>query len=94
VHRTYIRLVLENISSQPIDFVKLTFNDSLADQSERILGEGDADLFQAYEIEADLEERPVFLWEHADQPITIAPGAQHTLSVRCLGKLGWYVWLA
>jgi len=87
--RTQIRLVLENISSQPIDFIKLTFKDSLADQSEKILSEGDADLVQTYEIEADLEERPVFFWEHADQPISISPGAQHTLSVRCLGKLGW-----
>lgn len=89
LNRTLIRLTLENISSQPIDFIKLTFKDSLTDQSEKMLSEGDADLVQTYEIEADLEERPVFFWEHADQPISIPPGAQQTLSIRCLGKLGW-----
>ncbi|WVF69319.1 hypothetical protein IAT40_004095 [Kwoniella sp. CBS 6097] len=84
-----IRITLENASSVPIDFVKLTFDDSTAREAAAIIQEGELTPEQAYEIEWDRLKRPVFVWERDDKDqIVIPPGGRTTLSVRCLGKVG------
>lgn len=84
--RSTIRITLENTSSVPVNFVKLTFDDSTARAARTALA-GDLSPAEAYEIEWDLLHRPVFEWQTAE--VFIAPGAKHVLSVRCFGKVGW-----
>ncbi|WWD18356.1 hypothetical protein CI109_102806 [Kwoniella shandongensis] len=83
-----IKITLENSSSVPIDFIKLTFDDSTAREAQAIIQEGELTPEQAYELEWDQLNRPVFTWEKGDDEISIAPGGKATISVRCLGKVG------
>jgi hypothetical protein len=83
-----IRMTVENTSAQVIDFLKLTFHDSLAEESEKLLAEGSLSASQAYELENDISTRPVLSWDQSQQ-INIPPGSRQTLVVRYLGKLGW-----
>ena len=87
--RSAIRLVVENASSQPINFLKLTFTDTLSTESEVLLNEAGLDPVQAHMVETELRERPVLVWEQADQPVCIPPGAQQSISIRYFGKFGW-----
>lgn len=82
-------MTVENTSSQAIDFLKLTFTDTLADECERLLNEASLDPIQAYIVETEMQQRPVLLWEHADQPVHIPPGAQQSIAIRYFGKFGW-----
>ncbi|ORY31418.1 TRAPP II complex [Naematelia encephala] len=82
-----IRLTLENSSSVPVDFIKLSFDDSSARDVQTLINEGDLSPEHAYELEWDVLNRPVFVWEN-EQDTAIAPGGKLTLSVRCLGKVG------
>jgi hypothetical protein len=81
-------MTVENTSAQVIDFLKLTFHDSLAEESEKLLAEGSLSASQAYELENDISTRPVLSWDQSQQ-INIPPGSRQTLVVRYLGKLGW-----
>ncbi|WVQ96819.1 hypothetical protein IAU59_003926 [Kwoniella sp. CBS 9459] len=84
-----IRIILENASSVPIDFVKLTFDDSTAREAAAIIQEGELTPEQAYEIEWDQLKSPVFVWERDEKDqVVIPPGGRTTLSVRTLGKVG------
>jgi len=91
--RSTIRITLENTSTLPVDFVQLSFQDSTTGRSQAIISEGERDLSagEAYEIESDLVNRPVFRWDQQKgEPIVIPPGGgRKTIDVRCLGKVGW-----
>ncbi|KAI6099877.1 TRAPP II complex [Pisolithus croceorrhizus] len=71
--RSSIRLTLENVSDLPIDFLKLSFEDSTISSAKEALSEGELDIFETHEIEYDL---------------IINPGGKFMLSVTCLGKAG------
>ncbi|KAL7409219.1 TRAPP II complex [Mrakia frigida] len=87
-----IRITLENTSSLPVDFVQLSFQDSTTGRSQAIISEGERDLSagEAYEIESDLVNRPVFKWDQQKgESIRIPPGGgRQTINVKCLGKVG------
>nr|XP_019045803.1 hypothetical protein I302_06194 [Kwoniella bestiolae CBS 10118]OCF24733.1 hypothetical protein I302_06194 [Kwoniella bestiolae CBS 10118] len=85
-----IRIILENSSSVPIDFIKLTFDDSTAREAQAIIQEGELTPEQAYEIEYDQLNKPVFTWNQVDgkDRLEIQPGGRVTLEVKCLGKVG------
>ncbi|OCF62347.1 hypothetical protein L486_02015 [Kwoniella mangroviensis CBS 10435] len=86
-----IRITLENSSSVPIDFIKLTFDDSTAREAQAIIQDGELTPVQAYEIEYDQMNKPVFTWDHKDgagDKLEIGSGGKVTLDVRCLGKVG------
>ncbi|WVQ81064.1 hypothetical protein IAT38_003171 [Cryptococcus sp. DSM 104549] len=90
--RSAIRITIENSSSVPINFLKLSFEDSTMREAQAIIAEGDLTPEQAYEIEWDQINQPVFTWENegkaAGEATHIAPGGRATLLVRCLGKAG------
>lgn len=44
---------------------------------------------EAYEIESENRDNPVFTYSNVDVPLIIAPGASVVLEVQCLGKVGW-----
>ncbi|BGP16900.1 hypothetical protein JCM10213v2_004908 [Rhodosporidiobolus nylandii] len=82
-----IRIGLENTSPCPIDFVRLTFTDSLSASTQAYLAENDLPAAEAYELEADSLQRPVFRWS-GSTAASILPGASHVLEIQCLGKIG------
>jgi len=92
-HRSFLRLTVENSSSVPIDFVKVTFEDSTTREAQAVIAEGELTPEQAFEIEGDMLNRPVFVWEDgvAGANCSIASGGRRTLTIRCLGKIGWWV---
>lgn len=83
-----IRITLENSSSVPVDFVKLSFEDSASRIALAVLNEGEVSREQAYELEYDMIKRPVFVWSPEGE-VGIPPGGRTTISVTCLGKVGW-----
>ncbi|KAK8858467.1 hypothetical protein IAR55_002694 [Kwoniella newhampshirensis] len=83
-----VKITLENSSSVPIDFLKLTFDDSTAREAHAIIQEGELTPEQAYELEWDQLHRPVFTWEKGAEEVMVPPGGRATISVRCLGKVG------
>ncbi|GJN91136.1 hypothetical protein Rhopal_004154-T1 [Rhodotorula paludigena] len=82
-----IRIGLENTSSSPIDFVKVTFADSLSTSTQAYLGEHELPATDVYELEADSVHRPAFQWTGSTET-SIAPGASHVLEIQCRGKIG------
>ncbi|BGP55929.1 hypothetical protein JCM8202v2_003536 [Rhodotorula sphaerocarpa] len=82
-----ISITVENTSATPVDFVQLTFSDSLTTSAQAYLAESGLDAAEVYMLESDAAERPVFRW-HGDLETSIPPGASHTLEVACRGKLG------
>lgn len=89
-HRSTIRITLENVSSLPIDFLRLIFDDSTIAPAQQALTEGDLSVFDTYETEYDLIHRPMFSWNR-EEAKDIAPGQKLTLTITCLGKVGWWV---
>jgi hypothetical protein len=87
--RSTIRLILENPSSFPVDFLRLSFQDSYSTSMRTYLAENDTTPGDAYEIESDLAFRPVFTYDESKLTSGIQPGQQISVDVRCLGKLGW-----
>lgn len=83
-----IRIQLEITSSSPVDFVKLTFADSHTAASEAFVADHDLSAGDAYEVEAESRQRPVFSWKASAQPL-ILPGQTTILEVEVLGKVGW-----
>lgn len=86
--RSTIKITLENSSSTPVDFVKLSFDDSASRTAAAILSEGESTGERAYELEWDAIHRPVFTW-NGETDVAIMPGGRTTLSITCLGKAGW-----
>lgn len=50
--------------------------------------ENDLSPADAFEIESDNLNRPVFSWTSSATPLLL-PGASMILEVQCLGKIGW-----
>ncbi|KAG8813731.1 hypothetical protein FRC17_001450 [Serendipita sp. 399] len=85
---TTIRLTVENVSALPIDFLKLTFDDSTIAPMQQLLNEGELTVAETYEAEYDLQRRPVFQWKSKDEPTEVRSGQKAVLTVSCLGKIG------
>ncbi|WWC70625.1 uncharacterized protein I206_104576 [Kwoniella pini CBS 10737] len=84
-----VKITLENSSSTPIDFIKLTFDDSTSREAQAIISEGELTAEQAYEIEYDQLNRPVFIWSRDEkEDVVIPPGGRINLDVQVLGKVG------
>ncbi|KAH9946027.1 TRAPP II complex [Epithele typhae] len=83
-----IRITLENVSSLPIDLVRLTFDDSTIGPGQQALAEGEMSVFDTYETEYDLVHRPVFTWDAEHEPQEIGPGQKKVVAVNCFGKVG------
>lgn len=88
-HRSSIRITLENISSLPIDFIHLTFDDSTIAPAQQALAEGELSVFETYETEYELIHRPVFTWDIRRNAQDVQSGEQSVIIVNCYGKVGW-----
>ncbi|KAI0748229.1 transport protein Trs120 or TRAPPC9 TRAPP II complex subunit-domain-containing protein [Daedaleopsis nitida] len=83
-----IRITLENVSTLPVDLIRLTFDDSTIAPAQQALAEGDMSVFDTYETEYDLVHRPVFTWDSEREPQVIGPGQKRVITVNCFGKVG------
>lgn len=83
-----IRLTLENISTWPIDFLRLSFEDSTIGPAQEALSEGGLSVFETYETEYDLLHRKAFSWRNEKEITNILPNQKVVLSVTCVGKVG------
>ncbi|KAG9121686.1 hypothetical protein FRC07_002267, partial [Ceratobasidium sp. 392] len=86
-----IRLTVENVSSLPIDFLRMTFEDSTLSGLQQALAEGELTVAEAYETEYELVNRPVLKWDlddAASSTLVLAPKQKMPLWVTCLGKEG------
>ncbi|EGN95949.1 hypothetical protein SERLA73DRAFT_111910 [Serpula lacrymans var. lacrymans S7.3] len=86
--RSTIRLTLENVSSLPIDFLRLSFEDSTIALAQDALSEGEMSVFETYETEYELIHRQAFSANSNKDISTIKPGQKVVLTVTCLGKVG------
>ncbi|KAF5380960.1 hypothetical protein D9615_003973 [Tricholomella constricta] len=82
-----IRITLENVSPLPIDFLRLVFDDSTIAPAQQALAEGELSVFDTYETEYGLIQRPVFSWNNEEDK-SIQPGQKLSLTVTCIGKVG------
>jgi hypothetical protein len=82
---------LENVSSLPIDFLRLAFDDSTMAPAQQALADGDLSVFDTYETEYDLLHRQVFSLDNERDIDEVGPGQKITLTVACRGKVGWWV---
>jgi len=89
--RSTLRLTLENVSNLPIDFLRLSFDDSTIAPAQASLAEGDMSIYEAYESEYQLINRPVFSWDWEQEDTLIPPQTKVTVAIKCTGKVGWYV---
>lgn len=88
-YSTIIRLTLENISSLPVDFLKLSFDDTtIAVAQQALSSEGELSILEVYETEYDLIHRPVLTWDVGHNH-HIPSGKTYGLAVSCFGKVGW-----
>ncbi|CCM02371.1 uncharacterized protein FIBRA_04466 [Fibroporia radiculosa] len=83
-----IRLTFENVSLLPINFLRLTFDDSTIAPAQQLLTEGELSIFDTYETEYDLISRPVFFWDSSQGTHQVDPGEKTTVTVKCFGKVG------
>ncbi|KAG2144925.1 TRAPP II complex [Suillus cothurnatus] len=83
-----IRLTLENISTLPIDFLRLSFEDSTIGPAQEALSEGELSVFETYETEYDILHRKAFSWRNEKDITNILPNQKVVLSVTCVGKVG------
>ncbi|KAI0322235.1 TRAPP II complex [Amylostereum chailletii] len=86
--KSVLRLTLENVSTLPVDFVRLTFDDSTMAPAQQALSEGELSVFDIYETEHDLIHRPVFSWNRENEKREILPGRKDAIVVTCTGKVG------
>jgi hypothetical protein len=87
-------LTVENVSSLPVDFLRMTFEDSTLPPLQQALAEGELTVAEAYETEYELVNRPVLKWDldnAASLGIVLAPRQKMPIWVTCFGKEGWYV---
>lgn len=85
--KSVIQITLENSSQVPVDFVRLSFDDSVTREAQHVLLDVDIAPEQAFELQQDISERPVFAWDSGTD-LSIPPGGRATISVRILGKVG------
>lgn len=78
------------MSSLPVDFIHLTFDDSTVAPAQQALTEGELSVFDTYETEYDLVHRPTFTWDNKQSRQDIGAGEKLILTVGCFGKVGWY----
>ncbi|PCH38067.1 hypothetical protein WOLCODRAFT_114758 [Wolfiporia cocos MD-104 SS10] len=83
-----IRITLENVSSLPIDFMRLTFDDSTIAPAQQTLADGELPVFETYETEYDLIHRPVFTWDSTREAQRVDAGEKTSITVKCFGKVG------
>lgn len=86
-----VRITLENVSLITVDFLRLGFEDSTMEPAQRALTEGNFSVFDTYETEHSLINKPVFSWDEKEVK-SIAPNQNLTLTLSCFGKVGWYVY--
>ncbi|QRW27635.1 transport protein particle subunit [Rhizoctonia solani] len=87
-----IRLTVENVSLLPIDFLRMSFEDSTLPALQQALAEGELTIAEAYETEYELVNRPVLRWDLDGtdaSTITLAPRQKMPIWVTCFGKEGW-----
>ncbi|KAL0946868.1 hypothetical protein HGRIS_013034 [Hohenbuehelia grisea] len=82
-----IRLTLENVSSLPIDFLRLAFEDSTMGPAQQALADGQLSVFDTYETEYDLLHQPLFVW-NGNTSVDMAPAQKLPINVQCFGKAG------
>lgn len=92
--RAELRLTVENISTLPIDYLDLSFEDSLKSRMLQLLAEGDLSAFETYEMEYSLVEKSVFSWNSKRERGEIRPGEESVISVKCFGQAGWSVMIS
>lgn len=73
----------------PIEFIRVTCNDSTMAPAQQALADGELSVFETYETEYELLHRPVFKWDIDNEPSSIAPGRRVVLNIICSGKVGW-----
>ncbi|EUC61683.1 transporter particle subunit, partial [Rhizoctonia solani AG-3 Rhs1AP] len=86
-----IRLTVENVSLLPIDFLRMSFEDSTLPALQQALAEGVLTVAEAYETEYELVNRPVLKWDldGADASnMALAPRQKMPIWVTCFGKEG------
>ncbi|KAF8744659.1 hypothetical protein RHS02_01740, partial [Rhizoctonia solani] len=86
-----IRLTVENVSLLPIDFLRMSFEDSTLPALQQALAEGELTIAEAYETEYELVNRPVLRWDLDGtdaSTITLAPRQKMPIWVTCFGKEG------
>jgi trafficking protein particle complex subunit 9 len=89
INRSTLRLTLENVSTLPIDFLRLSFDDSTIGPAQQALADGQLSVFDTYETEYDLIHRPTFTWQSQEEFKGLAPGQKVVVTVVCFGKVGW-----
>lgn len=85
--RSTIRITLENSSQVPVDFIKLSFEDSVSREAHSLLSEGEVSPEKAYELDQESIQRPVFTWDNSSE-LSIPAGGRQVINVQCLGKVG------
>lgn len=85
-----LHLRLANIGRLPVDFLRLSFADNLADSARASLGEGELSTAEAHELETSLVRAPALAYARLprDPLHRIAPGESTELEVSLRGKLG------
>ena len=89
VFRSNIRLTLENISTLPVNFLSLSFEDSTVTSAQEAMAEGQLGVSEMYEIEHDLIHQRAFSWNGEKEIKVINPGQKIVVSVACFGKARW-----
>lgn len=87
--RSMLRLTLENVSNLPVDFLRVSFDDSTIGPAQAALAEGDLSIYDAYETEYQLINRPVFSWDLEQEDTEIPAGKKVAVALTCNGKVGW-----
>ncbi|CCO27710.1 Transport protein particle subunit trs120 Short=TRAPP subunit trs120 [Rhizoctonia solani AG-1 IB] len=86
-----IRLTVENVSLLPIDFLRMSFEDSTLPALQQALAEGELTIAEAYETEYELVNKPVLKWDLDGidaSNMTLAPRQKMAVWVTCFGKEG------
>ncbi|CAE6339014.1 unnamed protein product [Rhizoctonia solani] len=86
-----IRLTVENVSLLPIDFLRMSFEDSTLPALQQALAEGELTIAEAYETEYELVNKPVLKWDLDGTDasnMTLAPRQKMAVWVTCFGKEG------
>ncbi|KAF8274883.1 transport protein Trs120 or TRAPPC9 TRAPP II complex subunit-domain-containing protein [Lactarius quietus] len=86
--KSTLRLTLENVSNLPVDFLRLSFDDSTIAPAQAALAEGDMSIYDAYETEYQLINRPVFSWDQEQEDTEIPAGRKVAVVLTCNGKVG------